>query len=88
MDGDTSPKRPAQAAGQRGIELERDHPRAGVGERGREHAPARADIDDEVAGRDSCFQDELRCEPATAEEVLAGSAPCGTLPNGHGRPPS
>ena len=73
---------------ERRICLERRDRRAGVGERSRDDAGPGADVHDVVAGSDPGLPHELRCESATAKEVLARRSPTGSLPNGHGRPPS
>jgi catechol 2,3-dioxygenase-like lactoylglutathione lyase family enzyme len=75
---------------ERAIELERNDLRPGSDEGAREGAGARADVHHELPWRDAGVANELRCELATAEEVLAGSARVlyASLPNGHGRPPS
>jgi hypothetical protein len=44
-------------------------------ERLREDARAAADLDDQIVRGDLGIGDEVGCEPATAEEVLAGCSP-------------
>ena len=74
LDVATSEAR-ADARRQRAVELEREHPCAGVGERLRKNARSRADVHNQVAGLHARFANELRCEPATPEEVLPGRRP-------------
>ena len=47
------------------------------------------DLHDQVAASNLGLRDDVGCEPATAEEVLADRAPLrGSLPDGHGTSPS
>ncbi len=78
----------AQLRGECGVQLEPGYSRASFDQGTGQYAGPCANVDNERAGGDSGDANELRCESATAEEVLAGSAPCGSLPNGHGRSPS
>ena len=57
---------------QRGrIELHRAHTRARTGERAREDAAARAEVERERAGWDAGVADEPICEGATTKSVAA-----------------
>jgi hypothetical protein len=63
-----------QPVGEHWIKLDCNDARAGVAERAGQRAGARTEIEHEVAALDLRSANELRCELATAEEVLAAAA--------------
>jgi hypothetical protein len=65
---------PAQAFAQLGVDLDGDDAIAAPCERRSQDARTGPDIEDEVVALDSGRANELRCEPATAEKVLAAAA--------------
>jgi len=75
---------PRQPAREVAVELDGQDRRAGRGERGRQRAGTRAEVDDAVRGRDTGVSDEMFGEPFASEEVLAETLrPRGRVP-GHG----
>ena len=76
----------AEPAGQPRVELDRDDPVGGVGERRRQPAGARADLDDEIGPRDAGRGDHLGSEAGASEKVLPVSEPgaMAATSRGHG----
>ena len=76
----------AEPAGQPRVELDRDDPVGGVGERRSQPAGARADLDDEIGPRDAGRGDHLGGEAGASEKVLPVSEPgaMAATSRGHG----
>ena len=82
-------KRRRSRAASAGIAFDHEDRRAGADERLGERACASTDLHDQVAASNLGLRDDVGCEPATAEEVLADRSPLrGSLPDGHGTSPS
>ena len=64
----------AQPFGEHRVELDRNDARAGVTKGAAQHTGAGAYVEHEIAALDSRSANQLRCELATAEEVLAAAA--------------
>jgi hypothetical protein len=56
------------------IDLHCDDPRAGVTKGAAQHAGAGSYVEDKIAALDPRGANQLRCELATAKEVLAAAA--------------
>src|SRR5204862_4799803 len=79
----------AQPGRQRRVELDCSHARARARECNGEETGSGAEVENEVAGPDPGRANELRCERATAEEVLAaGPRLRRSRAHGHGGRPT
>ena len=88
-DPDVAPdEAPAKLGREGGIDLQRGDGRPCVEERRRQDTGPGAYVDGMLTAADAGLPNEIRCKSLTAEEVLAARFPCGSLPDGHGRPPS
>jgi hypothetical protein len=63
-----------QPVGEHWIKLDCNHSRTGAVKRAGQRAGSCTEIEHEVAAPDARSANELRCELATAEEVLAAAA--------------
>jgi len=79
---------PPKLGGERRVDLQRGDGRACVEEGRSQDAGAGAYVECALTTADAGLPNEIRCESATAEEVLAARFPLGSPPDGHGRPPS
>lgn len=87
LDGCDVAEARAKLTGQRRIALQHDDAGSCPSKRLCEDACTPADLDDAVAARELSIGDEVCCELATAEEVLAARVPRGSPPDGHGTSP-